>query len=403
MLNNSVLAASQAPKVSHSALGGKPRCLFILKNRASGPYGSWNYDETATEGSTSKLTSGLTVSATQVVAMLMSAGIDVKLVHVVDNNSIDMEVTKFKPTHVFIEAFWVVPEKFDVLERLHPSVTWIVRNHSKTDFLAMEGNMIGWGLDYLTKGVFLGCNSQEADSDFTKLAYSASSSGERANPDLVRYLPNYYVLPNRPTLSFWELLKAGILRRFSPGSFTKSVLKIGCFGAIRPLKNHVNQAVAAILAADDLGVRLEFSINANRVEGNANSILTALRALFKRYPQHSLVEVPWMNHKAFMEVVGDMDVVCQVSNSETFNIVLADAVASGVPVIGSAEIPWLVSQEFIAVPNDVLDIKSKILNVVKHSSESGKAAICSEQFSGLQNYVQTSKQIWLKFLRTTSF
>ena len=35
---------------------------------------------------------------------------------VVDNNGIDKEITEYKPTHVFIEGLWVVPEKFDVLK-----------------------------------------------------------------------------------------------------------------------------------------------------------------------------------------------------------------------------------------------------------------------------------------------
>jgi hypothetical protein len=38
------------------------------------------------------------------------------IVVVLDNNEIDKYVTKYKPTHVIIEALWVVPTKFHILK-----------------------------------------------------------------------------------------------------------------------------------------------------------------------------------------------------------------------------------------------------------------------------------------------
>lgn len=54
--------------------------------------------------------------------MLNRNGIESKVVVVIDNNCIDKEVTAFKPTHAIIEGLWVVPEKFDVLKKLHPTI-----------------------------------------------------------------------------------------------------------------------------------------------------------------------------------------------------------------------------------------------------------------------------------------
>ena len=94
------------------------RILFILKYRES-DYGSYNNDPTVekkTWAYTQGLSSGLLNSAKFVCDMLFDElGYESKLVQVADNNDIDREVTQYKPTHVIIEAYWVVPEKFEIL------------------------------------------------------------------------------------------------------------------------------------------------------------------------------------------------------------------------------------------------------------------------------------------------
>ena len=90
----------------------KIKVLFICKKKKSsgpGPY-------------TQVISSGLLNSATFVNNMLVANGIESKIVEVQDNNDIDREVHSYKPTHVIIEALWVVPSKFEVLTKLHPDV-----------------------------------------------------------------------------------------------------------------------------------------------------------------------------------------------------------------------------------------------------------------------------------------
>jgi hypothetical protein len=55
-----------------------------------------------------------------------------------------------------------------------------------------------------------------------------------------------------------------------------------------------------------------------------------------------------------------MDLGLQVSLSETFNIVGADLISQGVPVVGSTEIPWAVKM-FAADPTSSADIAHKLL------------------------------------------
>lgn len=362
-----------------------PRVLFILKTRQPGPYGSWNYSEDG-----KPLASGLSVSATQMSYALDELCIPSKMVQVIDNNCIDREVTAYRPTHVIIEAFWVVPEKFDILRKLHPNVKWIVRNHSKSDFLSHEGGMVGWAIDYVERGVILACNSPEATQDFKALARSVG-----ADPKNVIYLPNYYRV-ERPSFSPWTLVWKFL--RFIGITGTAPMVadtwKIGCFGAIRPLKNHLHQAMAAIKAAEAQGLTLHFYVNGNRVEGKAEPILNSLRQLFLRHPQHKLVELGWMDHKAFTEVVASMDVVVQVSNSETFNIVAADAVAGHVPVLVSDEIPWL-DGEYHANPNSVLEIAVKLIRVWQGS---GNTYLQRDQRTQLASYAAKAKDRWYHFL-----
>lgn len=362
-----------------------PRVLFILKRRPAGPYGSWSHSPDG-----KPLASGLSVSATQMTYALDELGIQNQLVHVVDNNCIDREVTRYKPTHVFIEAFWVVPEKFDVLRRLHPTVKFIVRNHSKSDFLSHEGGMVGWAIDYVKRGVTLACNSPEATEDFRELAATVG-----ADPSFVVYLPNYYRLePGRPRgLLAWLRCALAHLGLRGPAR-TDAPLRVGCFGAIRPLKNHLHQAMAAIGAASRLGRPLRFYVNGTRLEGRAESILNSLRGLFKRYPQHELVELPWMEHDEFVKVARTMDAVMQVSNSETFNIVAADAVAGGVPVLGSPEIPWL-GLGYTADPNSVPHIMRGLLRVLRLSRD---GCVQAEERADLVRYVRDAKARWARFL-----
>ena len=107
------------------------KVLFILKRRED--YNSVIHSHVG-------LSTGLYNSASFMNDMLNENGVQSKLVVVPDNNSIDREVTLYRPSHVIIEALWVVPQKFAILQKLHPEVKWIIRLHSEMPFMAGEGN-----------------------------------------------------------------------------------------------------------------------------------------------------------------------------------------------------------------------------------------------------------------------
>lgn len=332
--------------------------LFILKKRE----GYWgNYS----------LSSGLLNSCAFVVEMLNRHGVAAHLVEVHDNNDIDREVTKHRPHHVVIEAYWVVPEKFDVLKRLHPMVHWLVRNHSETPFLANEGIAFEWTAGYLRRSVEVMCNSPRAVEDMREAARAWG-----LNDRLITYGPNYY-----PT----ECLRSQDKRQTGGG------IDIGCFGAIRPLKNQLGQAIAAAAFARQQGEHLRFHVNGTRIEGNGDPILKNLRAFFNDCVDAELVEHAWVPHKEFIPLIASMDAVTQVSFSETFNIVAADAAGQGVPVVVSSEVPWI-GRYAHANPTD----PASIIRVLERIWSEPRLPLISRQWRDLVAYDQESARIWVE-------
>ena len=174
--------------------------------------------------------------------MLNDNGIKSHLVQVIDNNDIDREVHKYKPTDVIIEAIWVVPEKFKVLAKLHPNVHWIIRLHSEMPFIANEGTAMDWVFGYseLSKhlNISIAPNTEKMFHDLKAIGIK----------NLI-FLPNYY-----PTTH----------HKFEKHPAKKHI-DIGCFGAIRPMKNQLIQAVAAIEFGNQIGKHIKFHINSERV------------------------------------------------------------------------------------------------------------------------------------------
>jgi len=138
----------------------------------------------------------------------------------------------------------------------------------------------------------------------------------------------------------------------------KQHIDIAVFGAVRPLKNHLTQAIAAIRFAEEKGKHMRFHINVTRIENNGDPVLKNLRQLFEN-SDHELVEHKWLDHDQFLDLISTMDMCLQVSFSETFNIVTADAVSMNVPVVVSPEITWI-SRLFKAKPTDPDHILKKM-------------------------------------------
>lgn len=352
------------------------RILFVLKYRET-PAGA---EESWGDGSGHFLHSGLYNSAKFVSDMLNDIGIPSSIVHLEDNNKIHKAIVDFRATHCIIEAFWVVPDKIDELIKVCPNVKFIVRNHSETPFLANEGVAFDWMLEYIgKKNTYLSCNAPRM-LDETKFLTSLEHPdwSDAFIDEKIFFLPNYYPLSRRQHYN--KLLN-------------KKHVDVGCFGAVRPLKNHLIQAVAALKFATMNNKRLNFHINGSRVEGGGQAILKNLREIFNHFNGfHTLVEHPWAPHREFRQLVAQMDLVTQVSFSETYNIVAADAVSVGVPIVVSPEVPW-VSDDAQADPNDSDDI-AKRMNHVYHNKH--KFFDWDPNREHLERYNANCVKIWSK-------
>lgn len=282
------------------------KILFITCDRVKDMYG---------------ITSGLFNSANFVVKYLVSEGYDAKLVSIPDSNHVDRVVTSSNPDIVVIEALWISPIKFEEILKIkrHKRRRWIVRVHSKAPFLANEGLATLWIGDYTcfkNPKIQIAPNTRE----LTEQLHSAFPKGEFV------FLPNIYF---KKKLDF-------IKKQDRESGW----INIGCFGAIRPMKNTYQQALAAIEFAEQKGMRLRFHINSTRLEQQGANVLKNIRSLFE-FSHHKLVEHGWYDHDNFLKIISQMDLGMQVSFSESFNIVTADFVTSDVPIVVSDDIEWM--------------------------------------------------------------
>lgn len=271
--------------------------LFIIKKFTA--YGGYD------QGSNS-----LKVATQFIVDMLLLQGHRAALEEAVDQNGIEKLLAELQPATVILEALWVTPTKMAELRTMFPDVRIVVRVNSEIPFLASEGIGVQWIDAFMKLGVDIAFNSNQAQDDFAVLGPST-------------YLPNYYPMRKlRHTLA--------------PASY----LRVGCFGAMRPLKNQVEQAFAAVHWANRVGKPLHFHMNEAPPNQDSNAILKSVRAVIEG-TGNTLILHPWLDHEAFLNLVASMDLCLQVSFSESFNLTAADAVSMGVPLVGSSAVRWL--------------------------------------------------------------
>ena len=345
------------------------RVLFVLKYRDS--YG---------ESTNKAYSSGLFNSANFVSNMLKSQGMVSNVIEVVDNNSIERVVVANNPTHVIIEAIWVTPDKMKLLAAMYPKIKWIVRVHSNTTFIANEGVAVSWLSEYLvnTNNIYISVNSKKFVNDLA-IILKAKPDHHCIHLNKILYLPNYYEFTrNQPP-------------KYRTDTYAP-VINVGCFGAIRPLKNQLIQAVAAIHFATGHGKKLRFHINAERLEQGGNNVLKNIEAVF-RNTNHELVMHGWLPRPEFLKLVASMDMCMQVSISETFNIVAADSVNENVPIVVSPEIDWIAS-EYQADPMNVHSIVEKLSNIWMSGNENRH----TRNWRNLQQYNSASERQWVAVL-----
>lgn len=291
----------------------------------------------------------------------------------VDSNEIDKYVHKYKPDYCILQAIWFTKEKLEELTKLHPYIKFIVRIHSKTPFLAMEGVAIQRIREFEDlHNVILSFNNIETNQDFNDIGINSF------------YLPNLY--------DNIEMGQSSFFYKCNHDHTKYKRINIACFGAIRPMKNQLQQAVASMIYANKHDKVLIFHINGSRTEQGGEQVLKNLRYLFKD-SGHILYEWPWMSREEFLSTVRKMDLGLQVSLTESFNIVTADFVLERIPIIVSDAIEWM--PEVLKVnPLDTDQLVEKIGKVLTK-----KDYMTFKASKALKYYNSLAIKTWNQFLK----
>jgi hypothetical protein len=312
---------------------------------------------------------GLGINALMTVRVLRKNGIHSDLCPVWTIDDVKKALQKFQPTHAVIQAMWISAADQADLCSTYPDVHFIIRCHSQIGFLQVEPGSIKnlRDLIFLQEGVL-------------NLAVSANTLRLQAflhkvYKSKILYLPNLYDIER--------------VNKKRDESHDHRVLRIGSFGAHRLLKNHTTAAAAALMMAERRGSDLEFYVNSGRKENSqSDTIVTALTNMFSRVPWAKLIETPWAEWPQFRQTVAHMDLCMQVSFTETFNIVTADAVCEGVPSVVSDAIEWTPHYWHANVDNadDICHVGSALLWDI-HGAEEGFDALSRYQTGAISNWL----------------
>jgi hypothetical protein len=264
---------------------------------------------------------GLGVAALNTCKVLRRAGIDALVWPIVDVAMLKTRLAEHPElTHVVISAPWISGYDMQILAHAHPDVEFAVNCHSNVGFLQADSNGVSVFKDLLqaehgTWNIHVAGNSQK----FCRWVQSAFEAD-------CAWLPNLYYLDHTS-------------RAHAPG-YTGGTLKIGAFGATRPLKNLMSAAGAAFELAAELRVDVQFWISGGRLDGG-DTMVRAVRKLFEGETRARLHEAPWSPWPKFRtHYVRAMHLLLQPSYTESFNMVTADGISQGVPSVVSHAIDW---------------------------------------------------------------
>lgn len=313
---------------------------------------------------------GLGVSALNTSKVLACRGIDVEVWPIMQANDLASRLQQRPATHVVIAAPWIPSTDIQHLLTSFPATRFVVNCHSNVGFLQADSNGVrlireAMELEMGSARFRVAGNSQKF-CDWISATYSA--------PCL--WLPNLYYVEGPPQCR----------PHFSGGT-----LRMGAFGATRPLKNFMSAAGAALTISRTLKANLELWVSVGRTEGGGDTILRAVHAMLDGVPGVSVVQSGWQSWPKFRQLVGHMHLLLQPSYTESFNMVTADGVAEGVPSVVSDAIDWA-PEHWKAKCDDVLDM-ARVGRCLLHDMRA-----VSDGYAALHSHNQRGTAAWLKFL-----
>jgi hypothetical protein len=311
---------------------------------------------------------GLGVAALNTAKVLRHAGILSEVWPITDAGDLRVRLSASPAKQVIISAPWIPSDALQGLANDFPHTQFAVNCHSNVGFLQADRNGVRLMREVLelelgTHNIHLAGNCRRF-CEWVNSAFAAPCA----------YLPNLYYLDEHA-------------EGHAHAGFTGGTLRIGAFGATRPLKNLMSAAAAAVEIARGLRAPLEFWLSGGRTEGGGETVLGAVKEMLQGMPNVSLVLNGWQTWPKFRKLVGHMNLLLQPSYTESFNMVTADGIAEGVPSVVSDAIDWA-PQYWKAHSDDVRDIARAGRQVLAdpHAARDGWRALTSYVRDGMSAY-----------------
>lgn len=310
---------------------------------------------------------GLGVSALNTAKVLRRHGIKADVWPIVSAADLRANLRECPAEHVIVSAPWIpAPDLLKLGAEFHET-NFAVNCHSNVGFLQADRNGVKLMREMLE--LEMGAhNIRVAGNSLRFCRWIQSAFGARC-----AYLPNLYFLdrhlnwPHKP--------------------FSGGALRIGVFGATRPLKNLMSAAGAALEISRAMRSPLELWLSAGRTEGGGECILGAVKEMLQGLPHVNLILNGWQSWSRFRQTVAHMHLLLQPSYTESFNMVTADGVAEGIPSVVSDAIDWA-PDDWKANVDDVLDISrvGRRLLCDPHAAMDGLRALESYVTRGIRAY-----------------
>jgi glycosyltransferase involved in cell wall biosynthesis len=272
-------------------------------------------------------------------------------------------------THVVINAPWLNSFEMRELITHYPDIQFIIQCHSNVGFLQADP----WGTQAFRAAIAL--------SKEFKNIHVAGNDERFVDWAIAAYKHEVLLLPNLYTL--YPLSRKATYHGVG-------VIKVGSFGAIRPQKNFMTAAGAAIVIHNVLKAPLEFHISAGG-EGDGGVVTMSIEHMLSEVPGIKLVKHGWLEWEHFVELVGEMDLLIQPSYTESFCMVTADGILVGVPSVVSSAITWA-PDSWKADSDNALDVADVGLSLI------GNEPAWRLGYSALEKHNVKGFNLWKSYL-----
>jgi hypothetical protein len=275
-------------------------------------------------------------------------------------------------SNVVIAAPWVASKDMQALVANYPHIDFVSLSHSNVGFLQADPGAVRLLRDY--NQIELANTNFKTGGNCS--IFTSAWSSMYGVPMLT--LPNLYDVSTIKNVGQRTPYKCG-------------TVKVGIFGAERPLKNMLTATAAAIELGKRLNEDVEIYMSSGRTENGGGSVGQAIKQMTSGLPGVSLHQTGWLSWPQFRQVVGQMHVLINVSFTESFCMVVADGISEGVSSVCSSAISWT-PDNWMANSDNASDVANVAYRLLfdNHAVDLGQSA--------LRAYVKSGIPMWTSYL-----